>query len=154
MHDYTKVFFCYKLSHGKLSSVGPTSRNLCDHGWSPRRDRGRREFESNNFPVAEPCLKFKHYSILTKNYTLLHSPPLTQITQLHNFKKDKSVVFRKMGKKGGKGKGKKEKKEKKEKVVFGHDYYENRVNKAEADVEESTETLDQRKMGLDFLRTT
>ena len=52
-----------------------------------------------------------------------------------------------MGKKGGKGKGKKEKKEKKEKVVFGHDYYENRVNKAEADVEESTELLDQRQKG-------
>lgn len=54
-----------------------------------------------------------------------------------------------MGKKGGKGKGKKEKKEKKEKVVFGHDYYENRVNKAEADVEESTETLDQRLLSLE-----
>ena len=56
-----------------------------------------------------------------------------------------------MGKKGGKGKGKKEKKEKKEKVVFGHDYYENRVNKAEADVEESTELLDQRQKGLVLL---
>ena len=56
-----------------------------------------------------------------------------------------------MGKKGGKGKGKKEKKEKKEKVVFGHDYYENRVNKAEADVEESTELLDQRQKDLVLL---
>ena len=89
----------------------------------------------------------RHYSILTK--TLLHSPPFTQITPSFTSspKYDFSSISDIMGKKGGKGKGKKEKKEKKEKVVFGHDYYENRVNKAEADVEESTELLDQRQKG-------
>ena len=54
-----------------------------------------------------------------------------------------------MGKKGGKGKGKKDKKEKKEKVVFGHDYYETKLARADADVDEFTEQLDQRLMTLE-----
>jgi len=54
-----------------------------------------------------------------------------------------------MGKKGGKGKGKKDKKEKKDKVVFGHDYYENKLAHADGAVDDFSEQLDTRLLSLE-----